>query len=315
MRTKNELVCAGIFLLIVMLLSKCASKNDETINYLGQTPPGLKAEVFAPGIVSTNANEHSALAFSPDGSVLLWAVMDSNYRGRLLEMKFENGEWSNPAPPSFADTTSDDYAPSFSPDGKKLFFSSRRKTEAGYREGRGNRIWFIDKNSDQWGIATPIDSAVSRAEEFSHSISEKGTLFFSSALDGKNMDIHKAEMSNDGYNKPTTLPAGINTTGYEDGPYISPDETFLIFESTRTEGIENSHDLYISFKKENGEWGKPVNMGPKINSASMERFPRLSPDGKYLLFASNRDQSAGKVGFDFYWIDAQVIQEVRAASF
>jgi hypothetical protein len=107
------------------------------------------------------------------------------------------------------------------------------------------------------------------------------------------------------------LSFGINTIGYEDGPYISPDEDYLIFESTRPEGIEGSHDLYITFKDNAGAWKTPINMGPKINSAGMERFPRVSPDGKYLFFASNRDQSQGKVGFDIYWIDAKVIQELR----
>jgi hypothetical protein len=43
----------------------------------------------------------------------------------------------------------------------------------------------------------------------------------------------------------------------------------------------------------------------------MERFPRLSPDGKYFFFASNRDKSEGKVGFDYYWIDARIIDELR----
>jgi Tol biopolymer transport system component len=274
----------------------------------------MKAELFAPGMISTNLNEHSSLAFSPNGTVVLWAVMDSNYRGRLFEMKYANGVWSKPASPSFADATSDDYCPSFSTDGRKLVFSSRRRA-VGYPEGRGNRIWSVERMADGWGTSVPFDTTVSKAQEFSHSIAKNGTLYFSSALDGaKNLDICIAEKTNAGYAKPDLLPYSINTEGYEYGPYIAPDEDFLIFESTRPEGIDGSHDLYISFKNKKQHWGMPVNMGPKINSGSMERFPRLSPDGKYLFFGSNRDQSAGKKGFDIYWIDAKVIDELRNAA-
>ncbi|HTE28436.1 TPR end-of-group domain-containing protein [Flavitalea sp.] len=98
---------------------------------------------------------------------------------------------------------------------------------------------------------------------------------------------------------------------YEDGPYIAPDESFLIFESQRPGGIEGSLDLYISFKNKIGSWGIPVNMGPKINSGSSERFARLSPDGKYLFFGSSRNMSDTNWGFDIFWIDAKVIDELK----
>jgi L-ascorbate metabolism protein UlaG (beta-lactamase superfamily) len=40
--------------------------------YLGQTPPGATPQVFALGIISTDANEHSAPSFSPDGNEVFW---------------------------------------------------------------------------------------------------------------------------------------------------------------------------------------------------------------------------------------------------
>lgn len=294
------------------VLASCTSLRKTQIHYPAARPHGLDAELFAPGLISTNANEHSVLAFSPDGSVVLWAIMDKNFRGRLLEMKYVNGKWSKPASPSFADTTADDYCPSFSVDGQKLFFSSRRKAPEGYPTGRGNRIWTVDKQPDGWGMPTPLDTTVSKAKEFGHSIAKNGTIYFASGLDGgADMNILKAEKTVTGYTKPVLLPYSINSVGYEDGPCISQNEDYLIFESTRPDGIAGSHDLYISFKDKNKRWGMPVNMGPKINSAGWERFPRLSPDGKYLFFASDRDKSAGKTGYDIYWIDAKLIEELR----
>jgi tetratricopeptide (TPR) repeat protein len=107
------------------------------------------------------------------------------------------------------------------------------------------------------------------------------------------------------------LPYSINSVDYEDGPYVTPDESFLIFESHRPEGIGGSGDLYISFKNNSGGWNIPVNMGEKVNSAATERFARLSPDGKYLFFGSTRNASANNVGFDIFWIDANVIDDLK----
>src|SRR5215218_5680751 len=113
-----------IFTVFILASFTLFAQQQHVINYLGQNPPGLVAELFAPGIISTNLSEHSAPAFSPDGSVVLWTVMDKNYRGSLFEMTYQNGSWSKPSRPSFADTTADDFYASFSIDGKMLFFSS-----------------------------------------------------------------------------------------------------------------------------------------------------------------------------------------------
>lgn len=283
-------------------------------DYLGQKPPGGVAELFAPGLVSSELSEHSAPAFSPDGSVVLWTVMDKSYRGYLLEMTYRNGSWSAPARPSFADTTADDYYPSFSPDGRKLFFSSRRKLPAGYAPGTDIRIWEVARTSTGWGKPVPFDTTVSRGGEYAHAITKQGAFYFSSPLaGGNNMNIYRSGKVDGRYTTPKLLPYSINSVGYEDGPYIAPDEDFLIFESHRPEGIAGSLDLYISFRTPTGAWGMPVNMGPKINSKWAERFAGLSPDGQYLFFGSSRSRSADQWGFDIYWIEAKVIDELRTA--
>jgi WD40-like Beta Propeller Repeat len=298
--------------LATMGLFVCKAQNKLPLDYLGQKSPGMVAELFAPGIVSTRSYEHSAPAFSPDGSVVLWTVVDSTYRGSLLEMKYENGQWSKPARPSFADSTADDYYPSFSVDGTKLFFSSRRKLPPGYPQGGDIRIWEVQRDNNTWGKPVPFDTAISKGHEFAHSVSNNGTIYFSSAPGGGiTFNIRRSEKINGRNTESTLLPYSVNSIDYEDGPYIAPDESFLIFESQRPEGIDGYLGLYISFRDKDGKWGMPVNMGPKINSGKGERFARLSPDGKYLFFGSFRSASADRRGADIYWIDAKIIDELK----
>jgi len=303
--------------LLVLLTSgclvQCSQKSLQSIDYLGQKPPGMTAELFAPGVVSTDAYEHSSPAFSPDGSVVLWTVVDQNYRASLREMTYENGQWSAPGRPSFADSTADDYYPGFSPDGKKVYFSSRRIAPSPYPGDIDIRIWEVERIGSGWGVPVPVDTLASKGHEYAHSVAKNGTLYFSSPHDdGTSLNIYRSGGAGGRLTQPVLLPYSINGPGYEDGCFIAPDESYLIFESNRPEGIMGSIDLYISFRLEDGRWSIPVNMGPEINSDKAERFARVSPDGKYLFFGSSRNQSATNIGFDIYWIDASIIDRLKS---
>jgi len=72
-------------------------------------------------------------------------------------------------------------------------------------------------------------------------------------------------------------------------PFISPDESYLIFCYFRPGG-QGTADLYISIREENGNWSEAQNIGNVINTEMLERFPSVSPDGKYLFFTRNRGE-------------------------
>jgi WD40-like Beta Propeller Repeat len=294
--------------LVLTILIGCQSKNETTINYLNERDPGNKAELFAPGVISTEEMEHSSPAFAPDGSLVLWCVVNSTYRGYLMEMEFKNGTWSTPRRPSFADSTADDYYPSFSHDGSKLYFGSRRAMPEGYPPSPDMRIWEVSRTENGWGTPIPIDTTVSRGHEYGFSVSKNGSVYFVSS---DNWDIAAATKSETGFTPTSVLPFSVNGVDYEDGPFIAPDESYLIFESQRADGINNSIDLYISFRKLDGRWGVPMNMGKKINTEFSERLAKVSPDGKYLFFGSSRLESENRRGYDIYWISTSIINELR----
>lgn len=286
-------------------------EKTAVIDYIGQASPGSTAHEFAPGIVSTDSFEHSSPVFSPDGKVVLWNIVSRIRPPYLLEMTYENGKWSGPHKPSFGDSTADDFYPSFSSDGKTLYFSSRRKAPEGYQQ-RDMRIWTVERNGNSWGDPVPFDSLVSRGFEYAHSITKDNKLYFSARTDGEtSFDIRTSQSGNGKYTGVVSSPFGINSINYEDGAFISPDESFLIFESQRAEGIDGSIDLYISFRLDDESWSLPLNMGPSVNSGETERMAKVSPDGKYLFFGSNRNQTPPAWGFDIYWIGTKVIDELR----
>jgi len=106
---------------------------------------------------------------------------------------------------------------------------------------------------------------------------------------------------------PENLGAVINTDAEEWGPYVDPDEDFLIFTSNRPGGF-GLHDLYISFRNADGSWSEPQNMGNTINSSNDDASPLISPDGNYLFYLTKKE---GDLVLNPYWVDAQIIENFR----
>lgn len=78
-------------------------------------------------------------------------------------------------------------------------------------------------------------------------------------------------------------------------PALTKDETILVFASNGKGGY-GGMDLWAS-KLEKGAWGKPVNLGSRINTPGDEVFPFIHEDGT-LFFASNGWSSLG--GLDIF---------------
>ncbi|NNF21028.1 MAG: OmpA family protein, partial [Saprospiraceae bacterium] len=73
-------------------------------------------------------------------------------------------------------------------------------------------------------------------------------------------------------------------------------DTSLVFASSVLPG-EGGYDLF-SIEYKNGEWSRPINMGPQVNSPHDERSPFMSADKNQIYFSSNRPYCFG--GFDIY---------------
>jgi len=269
--------------------------------YMGQEPPGLTPRVFLQGVVSSVTNEHSAPAFSPDGTEVYWTP---EWDTDIVFSRREGHRWTAPAKVPF-NSDQGDGEPAFSVNGKRLLFLSTRPTEAGGEPGTEN-IWYLEAAADGWSEPKPLPQVVNSVHKhWQVSLAANGNLYFGSRQNdglGRN-DIYISRRAGGAFQKPENLGAAINTAGAEVCPYVAPDESYIVFTRLPEGG---NVDLFISFRQEDGEWTEAVNMGEGINSEAQDLCPIVTPDGKYLFFLSGRNGNS-----DVWWVDAVVIDRLR----
>ncbi|TFG74500.1 MAG: hypothetical protein E4H23_11920 [Chrysiogenales bacterium] len=88
--------------------------------YLGQKPPGMTAEIFAPGILSTS-NPEVCISFTPDGKEVYYTVGGPPH-SVILFRKEVDGVWTEPQVAPFSGSYSAECQ--LAPDGKRLYFCS-----------------------------------------------------------------------------------------------------------------------------------------------------------------------------------------------
>lgn len=284
-----------------MTFSVCAqqggvkNKSDFPIlkgPYLGQKPPGMIPELFAPGIISTKKNQHSYAAFSKDGKEFFWSEMTNDvFNGNiLLHTKEENGQWTKPKILEESKHHNEG-VPIFSIDEKRLYFSSDRPHPN--TTNRDFNIWYIEKEGNDWSqpkLMSFFPNTFENREFFICQLKDKSFYYTRNNINTSSKQqfgLAKAPYVNGKYIKPYPLGKQFNDGNLNWTPYVNPEETYIIFSSNRdnpSRGIRGC-DLFISYKKSDGVWTDPVNMGPTINTKDqIERFPQVTKDGNFLFF-------------------------------
>jgi hypothetical protein len=280
--------------------------------YLGQEQPGLIPKIFAPGVVSTINHEHSSLIVSPDGKEIFWseitAPLSDQSLHRIVFTRQVDGCWAHPQTATFSGQHKDDY-PFMSPDGSRLFFCSNRPSSDKSKEGRGHDIWFTKRTNTGWSAPELLGYPFTgEAKTWEPSVTNSGVMYFLGYHkdDQRDYGIYRSSIVGEQYAEPELLNESINTEYPDRCPYIAPDESYLIFSSKRPGGY-GGFDLYVSFRSKNGSWIEPHNLGPDVNLKYHERFPGVSPDGRFLFFT----RPNGKNNGDIYWVDARVLDDLK----
>ncbi|HIC30507.1 MAG TPA: hypothetical protein EYO76_01180 [Flavobacteriaceae bacterium] len=105
-----------------------------------------------------------------------------------------------------------------------------------------------------------------------------------------NLKIYKATKEGDTWTNVEELP--FNNENFDfTAPALTPDNKILIFSSNMDSGYGQT-DLYKVSINDDGTYGEPVNLGPKINTEGNEKFPFVAKDST-LYFSSDANINLG----------------------
>ncbi|HOI25966.1 MAG TPA: OmpA family protein [Paludibacteraceae bacterium] len=207
------------------------------------------------------------------------------------------GEWDNIAPvEGDINTLDDEGSPSFSVDGKVMYFTRCRYVKG---ESHGAEICASVRSGGKWGKAKEVKLSKDSTITFAHpTISPDGKfLYFVSDLAGGygGKDIWRSAVEGDKYGAPVNLGPQINTPGDEMFPYMREDST-LYFSSNGHPGF-GGLDIFYAKEDADGNWTLHNMMYP-INS-NYDDFGISFVQGKEKgAFSTNRGE---KKGYDKIW--------------
>lgn len=271
--------------------------------YLGQPPPGMIPEPFAPSLIGTGQDELNGV-FSPDGKMFLYTVRDSaaGYSMRFTEVR--NGRWTEPLPMPFF-SGEDEVDMCFTLDGRMMLFASKRPDKPGLDPHPNYRLWKVERMEGMWTRPRLMGPPLNRMEmQLYPCLAQDGTLYFHGfdySSEG-GTDIYRSRFAYGRYQQPENLGAPVNSAYDESDACISPDERFIIFTIYDHPDGMGGGDLYISQRESDGKWTSPGNIGPPMNSPAMEYSPMITPDGRYLFFSTTRNGNS-----DIYWVDVRAV--------
>jgi hypothetical protein len=268
----------------LLLLFAMISTSAVLASPLPNPEAAIEPEMVGEGVISTNQDEFGAM---PDKD---WTVMyfdrsiPAHYHYVMYLSRFEKGKWSTPEVLPFSGQYRDS-DPVISADGNTLYFVSDRPAQ-GLEKSRFH-AWAVQRTAKGWKNLHVLKGPVNEKgnTEFI-SFASNGNLYFTSDRNGTSFDVYRSRLVNGKYQPAESLGAAVNDGRYTIEAFVAPDESYVLLGSFALDSLGNA-DLYISYNN-NGSWSRPVNLGPVINTRARDYSPRISPDGKYLLFSSEK---------------------------
>jgi OmpA-OmpF porin, OOP family len=191
----------------------------------------------------------------------------------------------------------DELLPVITPDGKSLYV-----TRQGHPQNMGEPemqdIWVSQRNPDgSWGLATNLGGPLNNTDNNAvTSITPDGQtlLLLNKYLENGSIEagVSLAQWTGNGWSKPVGQEVDnyYNRSGF--GEYaLSASGKIMIMTIQRDDAV-GGKDLYLSFRKDDGHWTEPLNMGAVLNTAGSESTPFLAADDATLYFSTN-----GRVGY------------------
>lgn len=197
-----------------------------------------------------------------------------------------------------------DYVPFATADGQELYFTSRRSSsKGGLKDSDGNYmedIYVCSRRNGEWSmpknVGVPLNT-ITHDATVGLKPNGNAMLIYRTSRDLVSGDLYLTEHKNGKWAEPKMLGPQINSNYQEASACFTGDENIFYFSSNRPGGY-GGRDLYRVKRLPTGEWSKPLNLGPMINTPYDEDAPFVHSDGVTLYFASTGHSSIG--GFDVF---------------
>jgi hypothetical protein len=269
--------------------------------YFGQTPPGNTPQIFAPGIVSIPNRNEAVITFSPDGASVFFYIQKYPGPGNPYTMyaTYTSNHWTTPdtIPFTVGRSTGE---PSFAYNGNRVYmFATNAINQVGIAD-----LSYSEKQGANWSNPISLGNPPnSEAYQYHPCMVGDTSIYFSSNAG----DICRCQYDDGTYQSRVILPVPINHIGAPTwgDPYVSADESYMILKSIREEGY-GQNDLYIAFKKTDGTWTNPKNLGNIINTPGDETSGDVTPDGLCMTYGRNND---------LYWVSTGFIDSLKYTNF
>jgi hypothetical protein len=248
----------------------------DSLAYLGQTPPDLTPQVFAPEIVSIPDAADYAGSFSPDGTEFYF-TRGTESGQNLYEAHLSNGVWSAPAPVAFS-AGYDAHEPHVTFDNQTLYFGWFRPLPPEEESAEEYGIWATDRTAGGWSEPRYVGAGMAVSSDRS------GQLY---VTDFKTRRVGQVGLADGRFTDWQSISTGAH-------PCIAPDGSYLIYDRDGTH-------MYIRFRLADGAWGAQKDLtqhGFPVKSG----IASISPDGQYLFY--------GYQG-DLYWVSTALITQLK----